>query len=88
MTIPNSNGTRIIYERMDQFDKLPKAMREALRYADHNWSGGQLLRYYRKKHPAVRTAALAVRFIRSQDAERHNSDTSDPGFVGVMPGQR
>jgi hypothetical protein len=68
------------------FDKLPKGMREALANADHNWSGEQLYRHYRKRNPLVRTTALAVAFLAQQDAKRHNADAGE--FTGIMPGQR
>lgn len=72
---------------MHVFDKLPRGMREALANADHNWSGEQLYQHYRKRNPKVRTTALAIGFIRNEDAKKHASDTAD-FYFGVMPGQR
>jgi hypothetical protein len=72
---------------MSEYDKLPRGMREALMYSDHNWSGEQLYRAYRKRNAKVRTTALAVAFIRDADAKKHASDTAD-FYFGVMPGQR
>jgi hypothetical protein len=76
--------------RMSDFDKLPANVREALRNADHNWSGTQCLRELRKPKAQRRImdAADAVLIIREADANRHIIDTSDLDFVGIMPGQR
>jgi hypothetical protein len=86
MTIRNlgSNGPTIM-GRMSDFDKLPKAAREALRYADHNWSGTQLLRVYRRKQHGIRTAADCARVIRDHDARVHRRD-AEAGIV--CPDQR
>jgi hypothetical protein len=74
---------------MDEFDKLPKALRAALANADHNWSGEQLQRVRRKRshphHHKVATIALAIAFIRSQDRDKHASD-ANAGLI--MGGQR
>jgi hypothetical protein len=72
---------------MKAFDKLPKALRHALYYADHNWSGEQLYREHKRRNPKVRTTALALQFLRKEDAKKHISDTAD-FYCGVMPGQR
>jgi hypothetical protein len=76
--------------RMSDFDKLPANVREALRNADHNWSGTKCLRELRKPKAKRRImdAADAVLIIREADANRHIIDTSDLDFVGIMPGQR
>jgi hypothetical protein len=72
---------------MSEYDKLPRGMRVALMNADHNWSGEQLYRAYRKRNAKVRTTALAVAFIRDADAKKHVEDTAD-FYCGIMPGQR
>ena len=84
----NTHGAGI-WARMSEFDKLPKALREALANADHNWSGEQLNRVRRnRRHPhnhKVRTIPDAVAFIKQQDAAKHRAD-ADAGLI--MPGQR
>jgi hypothetical protein len=89
-TVSNCRDGPMTLGCMSDFDKLPVAVREALRKADHNWSGTQCLRELRKPKGTRRiiNAAHAVQVIRDVDAKRHITDTSDPDFVGVMPGQR
>jgi hypothetical protein len=70
---------------MDDFDKLPKALRAALANADHNWSGEQLYRARKRKHPKVRTIPMALAFLKEQDARKHNADAAE-GLI--MAGQR
>jgi hypothetical protein len=72
---------------MKAFDKLPKALREELYYADHNWSGEQLYQQFKKRNPKVRTIVLAKAFLKAEDAKKHVRDTAD-FYCGVMPGQR
>jgi hypothetical protein len=73
---------------MHTFDKLPKAVREALAGADHNWSGEQLYRVWkRRKLPGLRNSADMIKVIRENDAKLHVRNTADEYF-GVMPGQR
>jgi Family of unknown function (DUF6525) len=86
---PSNNGSHVgvTSGSMEDFDKLPKALRAALRDADHNWSGEQLYHAHKRRHPKVRTVKLALDYLKQQDARKHASDTSDPSF-GVMPGQR
>ncbi len=76
-------------DNMGAFDKLPKALRQALASADHNWSAGQLFTEYRKprakRRPMLRDAATAAAFIKQQDAEKHARD-AERGMV--CPGQR
>jgi Family of unknown function (DUF6525) len=43
--------------RMGLFDKLPKCVRQALANADHNWSGAQINRAYKRK---LRHAARSI----------------------------
>ncbi len=70
---------------MTIFDKLPKNVRQALANADHNWSGEQLYRAYRRKHPQARTAKACIEFIRFADQIKHIEDAA----LGlVCPGQR
>jgi hypothetical protein len=74
------------FDNMDAFDRLPKAVREALRNADHNWSAAQVYHEHkRRKVPAMRTAASIAAFIREQDAAKHHTD-AERGLV--MGGQR
>jgi hypothetical protein len=56
---------------MEAFDRLPKALRSALANADHNWSGEQLLRARRRKHPSVRTISDTLAFLKAQDKRMH-----------------
>jgi hypothetical protein len=72
---------------MAVYDKLPKGMRQALQDADHNWSGEQLYRAYKAKHPKVKTVVLAVAFLKEEDRKKHVRDTADFN-CGIMPGQR
>lgn len=85
MSTNTSGGRRTQSSSMSDFDKLPRAMRVALANADHNWSGSQLYRAYKRRHGAVRTSALAVEFIKQQDAAAHREDAA-AGLV--CPGQR
>jgi collagenase-like PrtC family protease len=68
---------------MDVFDRLPKALRKVLAEADHNWSGEQLYRARKRKHPAVHKLADAIAYIHAADKKAH-----DAAECGVMPGQR
>jgi hypothetical protein len=70
---------------MDIYDKLPKAVRKALQEADHNWSGEQLYRAWKRRQHGLRTAEDCVRFIRVQDAKVHRRD-AEAGIV--CPDQR
>lgn len=83
----NCNYGGTVSGKMSEYDKLPKAARVALQFADHNWSGEQLLKAYRRKHPQVRTAALCVAFIKQQDAAKHQADAANPDNA-IMGGQR
>jgi hypothetical protein len=74
---------------MSDFDKLRRALRECLRYADHNWSGTNMLRARRnpKKHPQVAKLSDAIEFVRqagpsSEAAHVHRG----PGRRGVAGG--
>lgn len=73
-----NNGTnrRTSPANMDMFDKLPKAAREALRYADHNWNGEQLYRAWKGRRHGLRTAADCVLAIRAQDVKTHLADAT------------
>jgi hypothetical protein len=57
---------------------LPKAVRQALANADHNWSGEQLYKERRaKKHQdRIGTIAKAVAFIRGTDVNKHREDAA------------
>ena len=80
-----SSNERPVLSRMTMFDKLPKRVRQALASADHNWSGDQLRRAYRRKHPQCRTAKACIEFIRYADQIKHIEDAA----LGlVCPGQR
>lgn len=76
----NASNADITSGCMLQFDKLPKALRQALASADRNWSGEQLNRVRRSKrhahHYKVATIPLAVAFIASQDKTRHDADAA------------
>jgi hypothetical protein len=85
----NSNTSGIANVRpssMDAFDKLPKAVRLAMHAADHNWSGEQLYRAYRKRNAKARNTAAMLATIRLADAELHIKTATDTS--GIMPGQR
>jgi hypothetical protein len=72
---------------MRAFDRLPKAIRQALANADHNWSGQQLYKARRakKNQDRIGTVAQTAAFIREVDADKHRKDAA----VGlVCPGQR
>jgi hypothetical protein len=71
---------------MSEFDKLPKAVRVAMHYADHNWSGEQMYRAYRKRNPKARNTAAMIATIRQHDAELHIKTATETS--GIMPGQR
>lgn len=87
MTRPNFTGSgNARLSSMDAFDKLPKALRHALYYSDHNWSGEQLYREFKRRNPKVRTVALALDFLKREDARKHREDAGE--FTGIMPGQR
>ena len=66
--------------RMADFDKLPRAVRAALREADHNWSGTQILRALRKRKAnrpeKARDAKTLLQTIRDQDRFVHNRDAA------------
>jgi hypothetical protein len=87
--MPRNSNTQgaTISGRMSDYDKLPKAARLALQQSDHNWSGEQLYRQYKRKHAQVRTAALCALFIVASDAKKHREDSADPAN-SIMPGQR
>lgn len=77
----NVDGTTRTYpadraENMAAFDKLPRALRQALAESDHNWSAACLLRARRAKHPAVHKLADAAAFIKTQDAAKHAADAA------------
>lgn len=63
---------------MDAYDRLPKALREALQNSDHNWSAAQVRRETCKRKanrkPQLATTAAAVAFIRQQDNAKHRID--------------
>jgi hypothetical protein len=65
---------------MDDYDKLPKVLRQALANSDHNWSGGQCLTELRKPKAKRReqfaTAERAAQFIAEADAKKHAVDAS------------
>jgi hypothetical protein len=61
---------------MEAYDRLPKAIRQALANADHNWSAGDMYTARRRKLKQVATIADAVAFISAADAKR-NGETDD-----------
>jgi hypothetical protein len=65
---------------MEAFDRLPKALREALRNADHNWAGAQCLGLVRKH----KTAGV-IAILKTQDKAKHERDAAQ-GLI--CPGQR
>jgi Family of unknown function (DUF6525) len=67
---------------MKAFDGLPKAIRQALANADHNWSGQQIARVRRAKRfqDKVGTVAQTVATIREQDIAKHRKD-AEAGLV-------
>ncbi len=84
----NHSGASLTSGCMKTFDKLPKAVREALASADHNWSGEQLYTAWKRRRvPGMRNSADMIRVIRVNDAKLHARNTADEYF-GVMPGQR
>lgn len=84
MAISNTHGNGVPGS-MSDFDKLPKALRAALANADHNWSGEQLYRARKRKHPQVRTIPQALAFLKAADVKKHNEDAA-AGLI--MGGQR
>jgi hypothetical protein len=72
---------------MDAFDRLPKAVREALRNSDHNWSAAQCLSELRKPKARRRIAdaQALVAFVTEQDRKAHERGAA-AGLV--CPGQR
>lgn len=91
----NTDGTTTLRkaDNMGAFDKLPKALRQALANSDHNWSAHMVRECRRKKrvvtHNGYRfsfeTTADAVQALRYQDEMKHRKDAAD-GWV--CPGQR
>jgi TRAP-type mannitol/chloroaromatic compound transport system substrate-binding protein len=76
---------------MEAFDRLPKAIRQALANSDHNWSGAQMLHTYRAKRPklyagkVIKGVAAVVDVIAQGDKHKHEADAAR-GLV--CPGQR
>jgi hypothetical protein len=66
-----------VFDNMSAFDKLPRALREALANADHNWSAAQLYRERRKpkakRHAQLATNESTLAFLIEQDARKHNA---------------
>lgn len=75
----NMRGHRLVggsakVSSMEAFDRLPKAVRQALAESDHNWSAYQayaVLRRTKHKRPAqAKDAAALVAFIRAEDSSK------------------
>lgn len=71
-----------MYGDMDSYDRLPKAVRQALANSDHNWSGSQVYyeRHRRVRKPQMRNAKAIVEFIKLADIKKHNQD-AEAGLV-------
>jgi len=72
-------------DNMKAFDTLPKAVRQSLANADHNWSAGQLKKGY-KKVPQLKDIKTVIQTIKDQDAKKHNADVK--AGMPIAPGQR
>ena len=60
--------------RMSEFDKLPKALRQALANADHNYSGEQIHRERRKRGAKALSIAKVIELIAANDKRQHDKD--------------
>jgi len=85
----NSDDSHRIYnyhgDNMKAFDSLPKAVRQSLANADHNWSAGQVKKGYRKA-PQLKDIFTVIQTIKDQDAKKHNTDVK--AGMTIAPGQR
>lgn len=71
-------------ENMAAYDKLSRALRDALKYADHNYSAAQAYRALRKRkanrHPAAANTAALMAHMSEQDAKHHAAGVAS-GYV-------
>jgi hypothetical protein len=78
-----------LHSNMNAFDQLPRAMREALANADHNWSARHCLTELRKpfyrRRSEFRNAQAGVEFIKMQDKAKHMHDAANGE---ILEGQR
>lgn len=84
----NTHGNTFLHygklSAMEAFDRLPKALRQALAHSEHNWSANQCLIELRKPKAKRRaefaSTEKAVAFISAQDARKHVRD-AEAGLV-------
>lgn len=68
-------------ENMAAYDRLPRHLRDTLKYSDHNWSAAQcqvVLRMPADKRPArAKTPRLLAAAIIENDMKRHAADAAE-----------
>jgi hypothetical protein len=69
-----------VYSNMAAFDRLPKAVRQALANSDHNWSARQALvelkRPRKRRKAQCMNATALAEFIRQSDKAKHERDAA------------
>ena len=74
---------------MECFDRLPRELREAMRYADNNWAAAQaysVLRKPKAKRPAqAKDTAALIAFIREEDKAKRREDWNIPDPKNLPP---
>jgi len=80
MTTNNDIDAPLVLGHMSDFDKLPKVVREALRYSDHNWSATMCLRELRKRKvdrwPEIKDPKTLAAYIHDMDRDIHYRDAA------------
>ena len=79
-------------DNMGAFDQLPKALRQALANADHNWSARMVLQLRRRKATnriggmpvSFETTAGAIAALHISDTHKHRKDAA----AGIVCGDQ